>query len=146
MLARGKPEAGSRKLKAEFKRALGPFDATMVVIGGIIGAGIFITPHIVAERLDTPMLVLGAWVMGGAIALAGAFSYAELGGLFPKAGGQYVYLRDGLHPLAGFLYERSHSYSTPLLIHTVFFVVGALLALLLGSKAVHKVSGAPAHG
>src|SRR5258708_23732634 len=76
----------------------------MVGIGGIIGAGIFITPHIVAERLDTPMLVLGAWVMGGAIALAGAFSYAELGAVFPKAGGQYVYLRDGLHPLAGFLY------------------------------------------
>ncbi len=76
----------------------------MVVIGGIIGAGIFITPHIVAQRLDTPMLVLGAWVLGGAIALAGAFSYAELGALFPKAGGQYVYLRDGLHPLAGFLY------------------------------------------
>jgi APA family basic amino acid/polyamine antiporter len=76
----------------------------MVVIGGIIGAGIFITPAIVAQRLDTPILVLAAWVMGGAIALAGAFSYAELGAVFPKAGGQYVYLRDGLHPLAGFLY------------------------------------------
>ena len=76
----------------------------MVVIGGIIGAGIFVTPAIVAQRLDTPMLVLGAWVVGGAIALAGAFSYAELGAAFPKAGGQYVYLRDGLHPLAGFLY------------------------------------------
>ena len=76
----------------------------MVVIGGIIGAGIFITPAIVAQRLDTPLLVLGAWVAGGAIALAGAFSYAELGGVFPKAGGQYVYLRDGLHPIAGFLY------------------------------------------
>jgi APA family basic amino acid/polyamine antiporter len=76
----------------------------MVVIGGIIGAGIFVTPAIVAQRLDTPMLVLGAWVVGGAIALAGAFSYAELGAIFPKAGGQYVYLRDGLHPLAGFLY------------------------------------------
>jgi APA family basic amino acid/polyamine antiporter len=76
----------------------------MVVIGGIVGAGIFVTPHIVAQRLDTPMLVLGAWIAGGAIALAGAFSYAELGAVFPKAGGQYVYLRDGLHPLAGFLY------------------------------------------
>src|SRR5258708_20947399 len=83
----------------------------MVGIGGIIGAGIFITPHIVAERLDTPMLVLGAWVMGGAIALAGAFSYAELGAVFPKAGGQYVYLRDGLPPLPGFLYR-----SAPLLV------------------------------
>ena len=76
----------------------------MVVIGGIIGSGIFINPYIVAERLDTPVLVLGAWVAGGLIALAGAFAYAELGALFPRAGGQYVYLRDGWHPLAGFLY------------------------------------------
>jgi APA family basic amino acid/polyamine antiporter len=87
-----------------FKRALGPFDATMVVIGGIVGSGIFINPYIVAQRLDSTMLVLAAWAAGGAIALAGAFAYAELGALFPRAGGQYVYLRDGYHPLAGFLY------------------------------------------
>src|SRR5262245_54083833 len=76
----------------------------MVVIGGIIGSGIFINPYIVAGRLDSPALVLGAWMAGGAIALAGAFAYAELGALFPRVGGQYAYLRDGLHPLAGFLY------------------------------------------
>src|SRR5829696_7228443 len=87
-----------------FKRALGPFDATMVVIGGIIGSGIFINPYLVAQRLDSPALVLGAWIAGGAIALAGAYSYAELGALFPRAGGQYVYLRDAYHPIAGFLY------------------------------------------
>ena len=55
-----------------FRRALGPFDATMVVVGGIIGAGIFINPYIVAERLPTPGLVLMAWIAGGAVALAGA--------------------------------------------------------------------------
>jgi basic amino acid/polyamine antiporter, APA family len=87
-----------------FRRALGPFDATMVVIGGIIGAGIFINPYLVARILDTPALVLAAWGAGGAIALAGAFSYAELGQLLPRAGGQYVYLREAWHPLAGFLY------------------------------------------
>src|SRR5262245_58882388 len=76
----------------------------MVVIGGIIGSGIFINPYIVAQRLDTSGLVLGAWVAGGLIALAGAFAYAELGAIFPKAGGQYVYLRDGWHPLVGFMY------------------------------------------
>src|SRR5262245_40585819 len=76
----------------------------MVVIGGIIGSGIFINPYVVAGRLDSPALVLGAWMAGGAIALAGAFAYAELGALFPRVGGQYAYLRDGLHPLAGFLY------------------------------------------
>ncbi len=87
-----------------FRRALGPFDATMVVIGGIIGSGIFINPYIVAQRLDTSPLVLLAWITGGLIALAGAYAYAELGSLFPKAGGQYVYLRDGWHPLLGFMY------------------------------------------
>src|SRR5580765_4092096 len=76
----------------------------MVVIGGIVGSGIFINPYIVAQRLDSSVLVLAAWIAGGAIALAGAFAYAELGGLFPKAGGQYVYLRDGWHPLVGFMY------------------------------------------
>jgi APA family basic amino acid/polyamine antiporter len=76
----------------------------MVVIGGMIGSGIFINPYIVAQLLDTPAQVLAAWAAGGAIALAGAFSYAELGLLFPRAGGNYVYLREGLHPLAGFLY------------------------------------------
>ena len=76
----------------------------MVVIGGIIGSGIFINPYIVAGRLNSPALVLGAWAAGGAIALAGALAYAELGSIFPRVGGQYAYLRDGLHPLAGFLY------------------------------------------
>lgn len=76
----------------------------MVVIGGIIGAGIFINPYLVARDLDTPVLVLAAWAAGGAVALAGAFAYAELGQLLPRAGGQYVYLREAWHPVAGFLY------------------------------------------
>jgi basic amino acid/polyamine antiporter, APA family len=87
-----------------FRRALGPFDATMVVIGGIIGSGIFINPYIVAQRLDSAPLVLGAWGAGGLIALVGALAYAELGAIAPRAGGQYVYLRDAYHPIAGFLY------------------------------------------
>ena len=106
----------------------------MVVIGGIIGAGIFITPHIVAERLDTPLLVLGAWVMGGAIALAGAFSYAELGAVFPKAGGQYVYLRDGLHPLAGFLYGWA-------LLLVIESGAIAAVAITFATYALHLVGG-----
>ncbi len=76
----------------------------MVVIGGIVGSGIFINPYLVARTLDTPALVLGAWIAGGAIALAGAFAYAELGQRMPKAGGQYVYLSEAWHPLVGFLY------------------------------------------
>jgi basic amino acid/polyamine antiporter, APA family len=76
----------------------------MVVVGGIIGAGIFINPYLVARDLDTPVLVLAAWAAGGAVALSGAFAYAELGQLLPRAGGQYVYLREAWHPVAGFLY------------------------------------------
>jgi APA family basic amino acid/polyamine antiporter len=117
-----------------FKRALGPFDATMVVIGGFIGAGIFVTPYIVAQRLDTPLLVLGAWVAGGAIALAGAFSYAELGAAFPKAGGQYVYLRDGLHPLAGFLYGWA-------LLLVIESGAIAAVAITFANYALHLVHG-----
>ncbi len=86
------------------RRALGPFDATMVVVGGIIGAGIFINPYIVAQRLDTPVLVLGAWFAGGVIAIAGALTFAELGVIRPRAGGHYAYLREAYHPLLGFLY------------------------------------------
>ncbi|HKA35307.1 MAG TPA: amino acid permease [Thermoanaerobaculia bacterium] len=87
-----------------FRKALGPFDATMVVVGGIIGSGIFINPYIVAQRLSSGGLVLAAWVVGGAIALSGAFAFAELGALFPKAGGEYVYLREAYHPGVAFLF------------------------------------------
>lgn len=87
-----------------FRRELGRFDTAMVVVGGIIGAGIFINPYIVAQRLDSPALVLGAWLAGGVVALAGALTFAELGTLFPKAGGHYAYLREAYHPMAGFLY------------------------------------------
>ena len=87
-----------------FRRELSRFDTAMVVVGGIIGAGIFINPYIVAQRLDSPALVLAAWLFGGIVALAGALTFAELGALFPHAGGHYAYLRDAYHPLAGFLY------------------------------------------
>ena len=87
-----------------FRRALGPFDATMVVVGGIIGSGIFINPHLVAQRLSSGALVLAAWIVGGVIALAGAFAFAELATLFPRAGGEYVYLREAYHPLVAFLF------------------------------------------
>src|SRR5215510_15953312 len=87
-----------------FRRALNTFDATMVVVGGIIGSGIFILPSVVAQRLPSAGLVLVAWLVGGAIAIAGAFAFAELASLFPKAGGEYVYLREAYHPLVAFLF------------------------------------------
>src|SRR6267378_1530922 len=85
-------------------RRLGLFDATMIVMGGIIGAGIFVNPAGVARNVHTPLLVLGAWLIGGMIALIGAFVYAELAALRPRVGGQYAYLRDAYHPVVAFLY------------------------------------------
>src|SRR5580658_8444636 len=85
-------------------RRLGPFDATMIVMGGIIGSGIFVNPSVVALRVHSPALALGAWVGGGVIALIGAFVYAELAVLRPGVGGQYAYLRDAYHPIVAFLY------------------------------------------
>ena len=85
-------------------RQLGLFDATMLVMGGIVGAGIFINPYVVAQRLHTPALILGAWVFGGAVAIIGAFVWAELAALMPAVGGQYAYLREAYHPAVAFLY------------------------------------------
>ena len=87
-----------------YARRLGLFSGTMAVIGGIVGSGIFATPNVVAQRVGTAGLALGAWVLGGLVALAGAYCYGELGERLPKAGGQYVYLRDALGPLPAFLY------------------------------------------
>src|SRR5215813_3519120 len=80
------------------------FGTTMAVMGGIIGAGIFINPYLVAERLQNSELILAAWVAGGLIALAGGFIYAELAAHSPVVGGQYAYLRDALHPAVAFVY------------------------------------------
>jgi APA family basic amino acid/polyamine antiporter len=85
-------------------RRLGLFDATMIVMGGIIGSGIFMNPSVVARRVSTPFLILGVWALGGLIALAAAFIWAELAALRPEVGGQYAYLREAYHPLIAFLY------------------------------------------
>ena len=87
------------------RRQLGLFDATMIVMGGIVGAGIFANPSEVAHRVHTPFLILGVWVAGGLIAMCGAFIWAELATRLPAAeGGQYVYLREAYHPALAFMY------------------------------------------
>ena len=90
--------------EAHLARRLGLFDITMIVMGGIIGAGIFITPYIVAQEVPSTILILGAWAFGGLVALAGAFIYAELSSQSSVSGGQYVYLRDAFHPALAFVY------------------------------------------
>jgi APA family basic amino acid/polyamine antiporter len=88
-------------------RRLGLFDATMLVMGGIIGSGIFVNPAEVARHVHSPLLIVGIWVLGGIIALAGALVYAELAARRPAVGGQYAYLRDAYGPLPAFLYGWS---------------------------------------
>ena len=85
-------------------RRLGLFDATMVVMGGIVGSGIFINPYVVAQQVHTPALILGAWIFGGVIGIGGAFIWAELAATLPEVGGQYAYLREAYHPGVAFLY------------------------------------------
>jgi basic amino acid/polyamine antiporter, APA family len=91
-------------VSARLAPRLGLFDATMVVMGGIVGSGIFINPYVVAREVHSVPLILGAWILGGIIALAGAFVYAELAARLPVVGGQYAYLREAYHPAVAFLY------------------------------------------
>src|SRR5438105_13152354 len=85
-----------------YARRLGLFSGTMAVVGGIIGGGIFRTPATVAERLRSPGLVLLAWVIGGRVALIGAFCFGDLGQRRPLAGGGYVYVREPSAPLLAY--------------------------------------------
>lgn len=87
-----------------YRRSLGLFSGTMLVIGGIIGSGIFLNPAIVAQRVGTADLTMLAWGLGAVVALIGAFIFAELGQRRPKAGGGYIYLRDAFGPVYAFLY------------------------------------------
>jgi APA family basic amino acid/polyamine antiporter len=76
----------------------------MLVMGGIVGSGIFINPYVVAQQVHTPSLILGAWIFGGIIGIGGAFIWAELAATLPQVGGQYAYLREAYHPAVAFLY------------------------------------------
>jgi len=88
-------------------RRLGLFDVTMLVMGGIIGSGIFVNPAEVARHVTTPGWIVGVWIIGGVIALAASFVYAELAARRPEVGGQYAYLRDAYGPMPAFLYGWS---------------------------------------
>jgi APA family basic amino acid/polyamine antiporter len=87
-----------------FARRLTLFDATMIVISGIIGSGIFINPYVVAGAVHTPFLILAVWIAGGLIALFGAFVFAELSTVMPRVGGQYAFFREAFSPIVAFLY------------------------------------------
>jgi APA family basic amino acid/polyamine antiporter len=88
---------------SELRRELGVFSASLLVVGGIIGSGIFFTPAETARALPTSGWVLAVWTLGGVVALAGALTYAELGAMMPEAGGGYVYVREAFGRLPAFL-------------------------------------------
>src|SRR5437870_11671549 len=85
-------------------RRLGLWSAVAVLVGSTIGGGIFRTPAIIAARVPSPWPMLGVWVLGGVVALCGALTYAELGALFPRSGGVFVYIREGFGRLPAFLF------------------------------------------
>ena len=87
-----------------YARRLGLVTTTLMVVGGIIGSGIFLNPAVVAQRVGTASLTMVAWGAGAVVAILGAFLFAELGARRPAAGGGYVYVRDAFGPLPGFLY------------------------------------------
>jgi basic amino acid/polyamine antiporter, APA family len=91
-------------LDTEFHRGLGLFDAAMVVVGSMIGSGIFIVPATMARELGSPGWLLVAWVITAVLTVSAALSYGELAAMMPRAGGQYLYLREAFSPLLGFLY------------------------------------------
>jgi len=88
----------------ELVKGLGLTSATMLVMGSMIGSGIFIVSAEIAREVNSPALLIGAWVVTGFMTIVGALSYGELAAMMPRAGGQYVYLREALGPLWGFLY------------------------------------------
>src|SRR5215213_11249234 len=100
-------ETTAPKAQAEqsgFVKAMTLTDATMLVAGSMIGSGIFIVSADIARSLPSPFWLLMAWLVTGVITLLGALAYGELAAMFPRAGGQYVFLRESMGPLMGFLY------------------------------------------
>src|SRR5882672_6857662 len=90
-----------------FKPSLSLLDATMVVAGSMIGSGIFIVSADIARNVGSAGWLIAVWLITGFMTLTAAVSYGELSGMFPKAGGQYVYLKEAYNPLIGFLYGWS---------------------------------------
>jgi APA family basic amino acid/polyamine antiporter len=93
-----------KESKPQFLRKLNLLDTTFLVIGGVIGSGIFMTAGDIAEYIPSPGLILIVWLVGGLITISGALSFAELGAMFPRAGGQYIYIREAYGPWAGFFF------------------------------------------
>jgi APA family basic amino acid/polyamine antiporter len=134
------------QLDTEFTRGLGLYDSTMVVVGSMIGSGIFIVSADMARNVGAPGWLLAAWIVAGVLTVVGALSYGELAAMMPRAGGQYVYLREAFSPLWGFLY----GWTLFLVIQTGTIAAVAVgfaryLGVLLPSVAEDRYLIAPLH-
>src|SRR6266567_3926759 len=96
--------ASTQQPHTDFVRAISRLDATALVVGSMIGSGIFIVSAQIVRDVHAPGLLLLVWALSGIVTLMGALTYGELAAMFPRAGGQYVYLREGISPLFGYLY------------------------------------------
>src|SRR2546428_10248571 len=96
--------ATTQQPQADFVKAISRLDATALVVGSMIGSGIFIVSAEILRQVHAPGLLLVVWAVSGVVTLMGAMTYGELAAMFPRAGGQYVYLREGISPLFGYLY------------------------------------------
>jgi APA family basic amino acid/polyamine antiporter len=138
--------ASAATLDTEFTRGLGLFDSTMVVVGSMIGSGIFIVSADMARLIGSPGWLLMAWVLTGVLTVTAALSYGELAAMMPRAGGQYVYLREAFSPLWGFLY----GWTLFLVIQTgtiaaVAVAFGRFLGVLWPAIAEDRYLVAPVH-
>src|ERR687887_2236014 len=96
--------AATQQPQVDFVKAITRLDATALVVGSMIGSGIFIVTAEILREVHAPGLLLVVWAASGVVTLMGALTYGELAAMFPRAGGQYVYLREGISPLFGYLY------------------------------------------
>src|SRR3712207_5653887 len=102
-----------KEQQTSFKQSLGLLDATMIVAGSMIGSGIFIVSADITRTVGSAGWLIGVWLITGFMTLTAALSYGELSAMFPRAGGQYVYLKEAYNPLIGFLYGWSFFCSHP---------------------------------
>lgn len=117
------PPAAEPGAEPRFARRLGLLDTALLVVGAVVGSGIFLTSGHILHTLPSPGLLLLVWLAGGLITICGAFSFAELGGMFPEAGGPYLYIREAYGPAAGFLFGWAFFW---------FIMGGGLAALAVG--------------
>src|SRR5207302_1238329 len=96
--------ATTQQPQVDFVKAISRLDATALVVGSMIGSGIFIVSAEILRQVHSPGVMLLVWVLSGVVTLLGAVTYGELAAMYPKAGGNYVYLREGISPLFGYLY------------------------------------------